>query len=84
MTTELLTIDGSPVWVIIEQLRFYSPTTNLIETKNAFLCYYKLTEPTPFVLGELFIDKKEIPMIFESIPKALEYAKDELTRRLHH
>ena len=81
MIIELLNINDIPVWISIEQLRVYSPTTNLIETKNEFLCYYKLTEPTPFVLGELFLDSNRTPKIFDSVANAIEYARTELARR---
>ncbi|WP_291401364.1 hypothetical protein [Daejeonella sp.] len=77
-----LTINNFSVWITIDQLRFYSNNRLRIESPEEFLCYFKLTEPTPMIIGELFKDEFNVPKLFNSADNALKYAEYELEKRL--
>lgn len=82
MSVENITINGISVWVTVDQLRVYSADRSRIETRQEFLCYFKLSEPTSIIQGELFRDSENKPKLFDSGNKAIEYAKTELDKRL--
>lgn len=82
MTITTIYISGKQIWLSIDQLRIYNPDNVTIELKDEFLCFFKLSEPTPLILGELFRDNNNRPMVFSSISEATMYAQEELTRRL--
>lgn len=82
MKIEILEINDKLIWLAIDQLRIYSVDQKIINTKNEFLCYFKLTEPTPFIYGELFLDKSGKPILFDSEQSAIEHAKAELDIRI--
>lgn len=77
-----VTIKATIVWLVIDQLRVYSSDTMNFTTKNKFLCYFKNSEPTPFIYGELFTDNNENPIMFDSEKSAIDYAYVELERRI--
>ena len=82
MTIENITISGISVWLSVDQLREYSSDISRIETRQEFLCYYKLSEPTAMIIGELFKDDSNKPILFNSVDTALAFAINELERRL--
>jgi hypothetical protein len=82
MTVENITINGISVWLTVDQLRVYSSDRSRIETRQEFLCYFKLSEPTAMIIGELFKDDSDKPKLFNSVENALTYAKTELEKRL--
>ena len=61
----------------IDQLRVIDKETNDLVEKEEYLCYFKLTEPTPFILGEL-IKENGFPKIFTSINEAIGFAQKHL------
>jgi hypothetical protein len=82
MTIENITISGISVWLSVDQLRVYSSDRSRIETKQEFLCYFKLSEPTAMIIGELFKDDSHKPKLFNSVDSALTFARTELEKRL--
>ena len=82
MKVRIIQLKEKAVWLTIDQLRTYSTDFKFIEEKQEFLCYFKLTEPTTMIYGELLCDKKGKPIIFNSIDKAIEKAKEILNQRL--
>lgn len=45
MQIETININDKNVWLVIDQLRIYSPDNNSINSCDEYMCYYKLTEP---------------------------------------
>ena len=82
MTVENVTINGISVWLTVDQLRVYSNDRSRIETRQEFLCYFKLAEPTTMIIGELFKDESLKPKLFNTVDSALTYARTELEKRL--
>jgi len=82
MTNKIIDVLGRTIWLSIDQLRIYLADHNITELKEEFLCYFKTTEPTPLILGELFRDENRKPLLFNSIDHATEYAIKELGKRL--
>lgn len=82
MTVENIKINGISVCLLADQLRVYSSDRSRIETRQEFLCYFKLSEPTSMIIGELFKDDSNKPILFNSVDTALAFAKNELERRL--
>ena len=82
MRIETIEINGFTIWILLDQLRVYSDNKKLVETKNEFLCYYKLTEPNTFNYGELIKDVKGIPIIFKTPEDAIKYTETELKKKI--
>lgn len=76
--TEKLTINGKPVWVVVEPHLIPRENMHIIPTEY-FTALYYLQEPAEDVSGELFIEGTE-PKLFESPVAALEYARETLSR----
>ena len=81
MVIRTIEVGGRTIWLSIDQLRVYSQDTNMIDIEEEFLCYFKLTEPTPLIYGELFRDENGKPLLFDTVDNALSYAKRELKKR---
>ncbi|WP_319231671.1 hypothetical protein [Draconibacterium orientale] len=77
-----LEIKNQRIWLVIELLRVYSPDFKAFTPTGRYICYFKLTEPTQFILGELFKDKRNIPIMFNSEEQAKEYAENYLKDKL--
>ena len=77
MRTIAINVKEQTVWIIIEQLVVFNQKSNFYENINEFLCYYKLTEPNNYIIGELFKDSNKIPKVFYSEQEALDYAKEQ-------
>ena len=73
-------INGVKVWLYIDQLRLIDNKTREIKTEEKFLCYFKFTEPNPFVLGELIKDN-QLPRLFNSSSEAIKFAQEYIKRR---
>lgn len=82
MIIENITINNTSVWITIDQPRVNSADRMRIESCEEYLCYFKLSEPTPTIIGEIFKDDYSIPKLFDSVENALKYAKSELEKRL--
>jgi hypothetical protein len=82
MIIKNITINNNSVWITIDQLRVYSADRIRIESREEYLCYFKLSEPTSMIIGELLKDESNIPKLFNSVDNAFVYAKSELEKRL--
>jgi hypothetical protein len=82
MTVENITISNISIWLTIDQLRMYSADRSRIESRQEYLCYFKLSEPTPMIIGELFRDTENKPMLFSSVEDAISFATRQLTMML--
>jgi hypothetical protein len=82
MKITTIEISGYTMWLVIDQLRTYTADKKIIETKDEYLCYFKLSEPTPFIYGELLRDTENKPLLFSSINEAIEKAKEILNNRI--
>lgn len=82
MIIKNIPINNISVWITIDQLRVYSADRMRIESQKEFLCYFKLSEPTSMIIGELLKDESNLPKLFNSVENALVYAKSELEKRL--
>lgn len=77
-----LEIKNQRIWLVIELLRTYSSDFQTFTSTGKYICYFKLTEPTQFIFGELFKDKSNMPIIFNSEEQAKEYAENYLNDKL--
>lgn len=66
MKIKTITLKGRLIWLVVDSLRIYSKDQKKIATTGEHLCYFKLTEPTPFFYGELFRNKNRKPMLFKT------------------
>ena len=82
MTIKEIKLTNRTVWLEIDQLRTYSADSGLIEDKSEFLCYFKLTETTQTIFGELIRDNNNKPIVFNSIEDAIEKAIVILNKKL--
>lgn len=70
------------VWFFIDRVRTYEPNNRneIIETED-FVCYFKFSEPTPIILGELVRDKNGAVKIFSATNDALAFATDLIKKK---
>lgn len=59
------------IWFFVDNIRFYDKNKDLIEKEDAYVCYFKLNEPTIICLGELVTDPKGIVVILSTPNNAL-------------
>lgn len=65
-------IGNVKVWFYLQQLLTYEgDMSNLLEVKK-YVCYYKFSEPTPIIHGELLRDVNGQVRIFNSADEAIE------------
>jgi len=76
-----LKINETIVWVVIDQLRVYSSDKMILNTRDRFLCYFNYSEPS-LIYGELFLNSKGTPILFDSEQSAIDYASSELAKRI--
>jgi len=82
MIVRHITIGNVNVWLSIDQLRTYDVNDrNKIIELNQYVCYFKFAEPTPYVFGELIRKKNNLPVLFNSIDEAIEYAINMIRKR---
>jgi hypothetical protein len=82
MTIKIQLQDQSVVWVSIEEVNVFSESKNIIEHTGEYICYLKFGEtPSYLVLGEPLKDENNKPLIFNSLPKAIEYVKKLTTKK---
>lgn len=79
MRNETIDINGNTIWLTIDQIRVFNEDMNLIETKNEFICFFKLTETTQFY-GELLRDENNVVLVFKSPDQAIQYTKTVFNR----
>lgn len=75
-------IKQSTVWILLDQLRTYTHDMKNTECRDEFLCYFKMSEPTPFIYGELLRDSSGTPILFKSADEAIEVCKEHLNKLL--
>lgn len=62
------------VWFVIDNIRYYDETQNLIEKDNEFICFFNFKEPSILVLGELVKNQKGEIAVFKTANNALNAA----------
>ena len=70
------------VWILLDQLRTYTLDMKNTEYRDEFLCYFKMSEPTPFIYGELLRDSAGKPILFKSTEEAIKACIDHLNTLL--
>jgi hypothetical protein len=79
----ILTYGSLKIWVFIQQLHAYNDE-NLKELPEVqeFICYFKFSEPTVIVYGELIREKESgLPLTFQTMEEAEHYASDYVAKR---
>jgi hypothetical protein len=64
-------IGNTQVWLLFHGFLYYNENHELIESLNKYLCYFKFTEPTPMIYGELIKDEVGKPIVFQNIDDAI-------------
>lgn len=64
------------VWFVIDNIRYYDETQNLIEKDDEFICFYNFKEPSILVLGELVKNQTGEIAVFKTANNALNAALD--------
>lgn len=59
------------VWFVIDNIRYYDETQNLIEKDDEFICFFNFKEPSILVLGELVKNQTGEIAVFKSAYNAL-------------
>ena len=62
------------VWFVIDNIRYYDETQNLIEKDDEFICIYNFKEPSILVLGELVKNQTGEIAVFKTANNALNAA----------
>jgi hypothetical protein len=81
----IVTFGSEKVWLFIQELH----THNEVDVRNLlpsarFLCYFKFSEPSVMVYGELIRDAEtSIPLIFDTSEEAERFAIDYLKKRFN-
>jgi len=81
----VLTFGNLKIWLFIQQLTTYhnNNSQRLLQTQE-FICYFKFSEPTLFVYGELFRGTwNQQPMLFSSMEATEEFMSKYLSKRFH-
>lgn len=73
MRIEKIHVRENIIWIVIDPLQIDNQILN-----NQFFCYFKLTQPTDIIYGELFRGDNGKPIIFNSPEQAIEYANANL------
>jgi hypothetical protein len=81
----IITFGSLKIWLFIQQLHIYKKDDSKSITEvPEYLCYFKFSEPTVIVYGELMCDKDGAPpKLFGSIEEAEQFAFDYLQKRFH-
>jgi hypothetical protein len=62
------------VWFVIDNIRYYDETQNLIEKDDEFICFFNFKEPSILVLGELVKNQTGEIAVFKTANNALSTA----------
>lgn len=62
------------VWFVIDNIRYYDETQNLIEKDDEFICFFNFKEPSILVLGELVKNQTGEIAVFKTANNALNAA----------
>jgi hypothetical protein len=79
----VLTFGNLKIWLFIQQLHFHmdNGVLNPIPLPK-YLCYFKFSEPTVMLLGEIVPDPNTgAPLVFESAEKAEKFAENFLRKK---
>lgn len=79
----VLTFDDLKIWLFVQQLSSYNQNyTNNLYPIQQYICYFKFSEPTIVVYGELiFRPENKQPMVFTTVEEAEQYAFEYLRKR---
>jgi len=73
MIVEKAFVKDIPVWLSIDQFRTYNQDTETIDVTDKFVCYYKLSESTGIIHGELMRDANDRILLFNTAENARNY-----------
>lgn len=59
------------VWFVIDNIRYYDSSRNIIEKEDEFICFFKFKEPTFLFLGELLKNPNGEIAVFKTANNAL-------------
>lgn len=82
MIVRAIQLKDKIVWLVIDQLRRYSTDFKSLDENEEFLCYFKLSEPSSILYGELLRDMEGRPLLFKNVDEAVEKAKGLLNQKL--
>jgi hypothetical protein len=83
----IVTFGNEKVWLFIQELHQHNDKNkdlkNLVPSSK-FLCYFKFTEPSVVVYGELIRDAEtSIPLVFNSADEAEKFTFNYLRKRFN-
>lgn len=80
----IITFGSKKIWLYFEQLHIYQDDDDSFFSElEEYICYFKFSEPTPLIHGELIRGQNNIPIVFKSIEEAEEFATEYLQVRFH-
>lgn len=68
---KIITIGDVRVWFYVQQLLSYDGDSKNIIEISKYMCYFKFSEPTAIILGDLLRDENKKPFLFNSIEEAI-------------
>jgi len=74
IVTERFNQGNLTVWFVIDNIRYYDETQNLIEKDDEFICFFNFKEPSILVLGELVKNQTGEIAVFKTANNALNAA----------
>jgi hypothetical protein len=81
----IITFGDLKIWLFIEQIHAYRDDDLVdIHEMEEYLCYFKFSEPTVIVYGELIRENgNKAPKVFKSIEEAEQFSTEYLQSRFH-
>lgn len=80
----IVTFVNDKVWLFIQELHGHDEETKNLVPSSKFLCYFKFSEPSVMVYGELIRDpESKAPLVFGSSEAAESYATRYLRERFN-
>ena len=85
MKITALNINKTKVWLSIQQFLHYKngKIAELI-CDNEYVCYFKFSEPSDIIFGELILDENRKIKLFKSIEEAEIFGMEYIQKRILH
>lgn len=85
MKITVININNIKIWLSIQQFLHYKngKIADLV-CDNEYVCYFKFSEPSDIILGELILDENKKIKLFKSIEEAEIFGMEYIQKRILH
>lgn len=85
MKTTTININKIKIWLLIQQFFHYENRNGLsLVWNNEYICFFKFSEPTDVVLGELILDENKRVKLFKSVEDAEAFGIEYIEKKIRH